>query len=215
MNFTFSIVRFSICLFILFFNMAYCATMEKNFPIAITQEIPIENISGYIDYPEKVKQLISKALLLSEKNLTYLYGSSDPKNGGMDCSGTIYYLLSCVTNLEIPRQANELYLWIEKKGELHYVTSNDFNSVEFNALKPGDLLFWSGTYETHRTPNITHVMLYLGKNKSNEPIMFGSSDGRTYENKKMRGVSVFDFKLPNEKDKARFVAYGCIPSFTC
>jgi len=197
---------------VLFFplNSAYCAIAENKSLPAITQPIPITELIGYADYPSNIKQLISKAFLLSEKNLTYLYGSSDPKNGGMDCSGTIYYLLRTMTHFNIPRDANGMYNWVKRDGKIHDVTHHDFN-----ALKPGDLLFWSGTYRSHPARSITHVMLYLGKNKNHEPLMFGSSDGRTYRGVKMWGVSVFDFKLPSEKDKARFVAYGCIPSLTC
>jgi hypothetical protein len=58
-------------------------------------------------------------------------------------------------------------------------------------------------------------MLYLGKNKKGEPLMFGASNGRTYEGKKMNGVGVFDFKLPKEGAPQKFVGYSCIPSLTC
>lgn len=207
-------IFYGVCIF-LFLNVTCCAAAENKPLPAITQSISTAELIGYADYPSHVKQLISEAFLLSEKNLTYLYGSSDPKNGGMDCSGTIYYLLKNGIHSNAPRDANGMYHWVKSDGKIYYVTHNDFHSDAFNELKPGDLLFWSGTYETHAVHAITHVMLYLGKNKNHEPLMFGSSDGRTYRGVKMRGVSVFDFKLPKEKDKARFVAYGCIPSFTC
>jgi hypothetical protein len=58
-------------------------------------------------------------------------------------------------------------------------------------------------------------MLYLGKNKKGERLMFGASDGRTYQGKKMWGVSVFDFNLPDGKGPQRFVGYGCVPGLTC
>jgi hypothetical protein len=45
--------------------------------------------------------------------------------------------------------------------------------------------------------------------------MFGSSNGRTYQGKKMWGVSVFDFQLPDPKEKHKFIGYGCIPKLTC
>ena len=48
--------------------------------------------------------------------------------------------------------------------------------------KPGDLLFWTGTYSVERDPPVTHTMIYLGEEKkSGKPIMVGASDGRTYE----------------------------------
>ncbi len=45
--------------------------------------------------------------------------------------------------------------------------------------------------------------------------MIGASDGRSYNGKKVYGVSVFDFKLPNEFSKAKFLGYSCIPDINC
>jgi len=182
---------------------------------AVTEPIPISDFPQFSNYSQQVQDLIIKAKNLSEMHLTYLYGSSDPKNLGMDCSGTIYYLLSETSLENVPRSSDEMYAWVEKNGKLYKVKSNDFNSPEFSNLQPGDLLFWTGTYVIKRTLPITHVMLYLGKNKRGEPLMFGASDGRTYQGKKMWGVSVFDFKLPDNKGSGRFVGYGCIPYLTC
>jgi cell wall-associated NlpC family hydrolase len=159
--------------------------------------------------------MIAKAHSLTQRNLTYHYNSADPKNGGMDCSGTIYFLLKDMGINDVPRDSYGMYQWALTKGKFHKVHGNSFASADFSALKPGDLLFWSGTYFVKRNPPISHVMIYLGKNKQNEPLMFGASDGRTYLNKKMWGVSVFDFKLPNENSKSKFVGYSCIPSLSC
>lgn len=182
---------------------------------AITKPIPVTDIVGYLDYPSSVKSLISTALTLSKENLTYMYGSADPKNHGMDCSGTIYYLLSHNGVKDIPRSADDMYQWVEKNHTLHHVHALQFDSKEFSKLKPGDLLFWSGTYKTEHAKQISHVMLYLGKNSKHEPLMFGASDGRTYQNKKMWGISVFDFKLPAKGETAKFLGYSCIPQLTC
>ncbi|MHB1221800.1 MAG: NlpC/P60 family protein, partial [Gammaproteobacteria bacterium] len=165
-------------------------------------------------YPEEVKQLIYKAEKLTKQSLTYSYGSANPINKGMDCSGTINYLLKSAGATSVPRQANEIYLWAEKMGDLHTVKNQDFNSSEMKKLKPGDLLFWKGTYAVHRTPPITHVMIYLGKDDKGQPLMFGASNGRTYRHKKMWGVSVFDFRMSNGRG-GDFVAYSCVPQLTC
>ena len=86
-------------------------------------------------------------------------------------------------------------------------------------LAPGDLLFWTGTYNIERDPPITHAMIYLGREKStNHRIMIGASDGRTYRGESRYGVSVFDFKIsaPALTNEGRlsptFVGYGHIPS---
>lgn len=180
---------------------------------AVTKPIPLNDIDGYQQYAPQVKNLIQEAYILSKQQLTYLYGSSDPKNGGMDCSGTMYFLLKKADIADPPRSSNEMFNWVEKNGHLYRVNSDDFSSPEFAKLKPGDLLFWSGTYATSQP--ITHVMIYLGKNSEGKPLMFGASDGRTYQGKKMWGVSVFDFNLPDDGTKAKFVGYSCIPDLTC
>lgn len=188
---------------------------EHNVQPAITSVVPISQLDHYQNYPIIVKNLINEAHLLTQKKLTYIYNSADPKNGGMDCSGTIYYLLKNAHIDDVPRQSSDMYTWAEQKGKLYQVTSNNLSSTEFSKLRPGDLLFWSGTYAIHRDPPITHVMIYLGKNKNNKPLMFGSSNGRTYLGKKMWGVSVFDFRLPNKNSPSKFVGYSCIPHLTC
>ena len=196
----------------LFNPLIYAQTMQHN---AITQPIPIHEITGFENYPDVVKQLIIKATSLTNLNLTYLYGSNNPKNNGMDCSGTINYLLAEAQVKDVPRDSTDIYKWVERNGKFHAVNSNQFNSSEFADLKPGDLLFWTGTYHVNRNPPISHVMLYIGKNQQGEPLMFGASDGRTYQNKQMWGVSVFDFKLPNDNSVSRFIGYSCIPGLTC
>jgi hypothetical protein len=181
---------------------------------AITHSIPIDDLPKFNSYSPTVKTLIHDANSLIQKNLTYLYGSADPANKGMDCSGTIYYLLKKSGISDIPRQSNEIYIWAEKNGKMYTIKNQEFNTEEMSHLRPGDLLFWSGTYAVKHVPDITHVMIYLGLNSENKPIMFGASDGRTYQNKKMWGVSVFDFKLSNGRS-AKFAGYSCIPHLTC
>jgi len=187
----------------------------NSLPAAITQPVSSGQLIEYSTDTPAVQTLILKAATLSKMNLTYLYGSANPKNKGMDCSGTIYYLLTQSKLDNVPRQSDQLYNWLLQNGKLHKVTKQSFYSPEFTKLKPGDLLFWSGTYNTHRESAISHVMMYLGKNKQGQRLMFGASDGRTYAGKKMWGVSVFDFYLPDQNDAARFVGYGCIPGLTC
>jgi len=177
-----------------------------------------DEISGYDSYPSKVRQILDAGLELTKQNLGYTYGSADPANGGMDCSGFIYYLLTENGFKDVPRDSSEQYVWVRKAGNFNAVLSRHEDSFELDALKPGDLLFWRGTYNIDRDPPITHTMIYLGREKrTKKRVMIGSSDGRTYDGKQRWGVSVFDFKLPpppssgDAKISPVFVGYGRIP----
>jgi cell wall-associated NlpC family hydrolase len=178
-----------------------------------------EALREFAAQPPKVQQLIRDALSLTEQNLTYKYGSSDPSAGGMDCSGFIYHVLKKAGYIDVPRQSSDQYGWLRQKNEFYAVLSRSTGSFEFKDLKPGDLLFWSGTYQVNREIPITHVMIYLGTEKlTDKPVMVGASDGRSYAGVRRSGVSVFDFKMPggepNKSDPdliAKFVGYGKIP----
>ena len=175
-------------------------------------------IEGFEKYPPKVRQILDAGLALTKENLGYTYGSADPANGGMDCSGFIYYVLKQNGFSDVPRDSTQQYVWVRKAGDFNAVLSRKEDSFEFNDLKPGDLLFWCGTYNIDRDPPITHTMIYLGREKrTNKRVMIGSSDGRTYDGKQRWGVSVFDFKMPpppksgDAKISPVFVGYGRIP----
>jgi peptidoglycan DL-endopeptidase CwlO len=177
-----------------------------------------DQIADYDSYQPKVRQILDSGLALTKQNLGYTYGSADPANGGMDCSGFIYYLLTENGFKDVPRDSSQQYVWVRKAGNFSAVLSRKEDSFELDALKPGDLLFWRGTYNIDRDPPITHTMIYLGREKrTNKRVMIGSSDGRTYDGKQRWGVSVFDFKMPpppnsgDAKISPVFVGYGRIP----
>lgn len=167
--------------------------------------------------PARKQRLIESSLALTKLNLTYSYGSADPARGGMDCSGTLYYTLRAQGFKDVPRDSPGQYVWVRKAGGFQAVNSRSADSFEFDDLKPGDLLFWSGTYAVEREIPITHVMLYLGREKkTGNRVMFGASDGRSYKGVQRWGVSVFDFKMPRAADPSRannpvFLGYGPIP----
>jgi cell wall-associated NlpC family hydrolase len=180
-----------------------------------------DQIADYDSYPPKVRQIIDTGLALTKQNLGYTYGSADPANGGMDCSGFIYYVLQQNGFPDAPRDSSQQYVWVRKAGNFNAVLSRKEDSFELDDLKPGDLLFWRGTYNIDRDPPITHTMIYLGREKrTNKRVMVGSSDGRTYDGKQRWGVSVFDFKLPpppqsgDAKISPVFVGYGRIPGLS-
>lgn len=165
-----------------------------------------------------MQKIIDLALELTTRNLGYKYGSADPANGGMDCSGFVYYVLSQSGMANVPRDAREQYIWVRKAGTFQAVLGHSDDTFELDALKPGDLLFWSGTYVVDRDPAITHSMIYLGREKgTNRRVMVGASDGRTYKGQSRFGVSVFDFKVArlgaktDDRPGPSFVGYGRIP----
>jgi peptidoglycan DL-endopeptidase CwlO len=175
-------------------------------------------IEGYEKYQPKIREILDAGLALTKQNLGYSYGSADPANGGMDCSGFIYYVLKQNGFADVPRDSSQQYVWVRKAGDFSAVVSRKEDSFELDDLKPGDLLFWRGTYNIDRDPPITHTMIYLGREKrTNKRVMVGSSDGRTYDGKQRWGVSVFDFKMPpppksgDAKISPVFVGYGRIP----
>jgi cell wall-associated NlpC family hydrolase len=154
-------------------------------------------LAKYQEQPERVKQLIDAAIALSKQGLTYKYGSDDPANGGMDCSGSVAYLLRQQGFKDVPRDSSGLYTWARKNGQFFAVVSKKAGGFEFDDLQPGDLMFWSGTYSIDRDPPITHTMVFLGEHKRRkQPVMWGASDGRPYDGLARYGVGVFDFKMP-------------------
>jgi cell wall-associated NlpC family hydrolase len=180
--------------------------------------ISASQISGYDKYPENVRKMMETALDLTTRNLDYKYGSADPTSGGMDCSGFVFYVLNQAGLHDVPRDSSQQYVWLRKAGTFKAVNSRHEDTFELDELTPGDLLFWTGTYNIERDPPITHAMIYLGREKgSNQRIMVGASDGRTYKGESRYGVSVFDFKVSRigKTDEGRltpaFIGYGHIP----
>ena len=180
---------------------------------AAVSTLSIEDIRGFDQYPKQIQSLVQSCLALTHLELGYMYGSSEPSKGGMDCSGTIYHVLHFQGLKDVPRQSDEMCQWVDKKSHLYLTpTASSFDSEEFKDLKPGDLLFWTNTTEKTRKLSVTHVMIYLGKlKKSGKRIVFGSSDGRSYMGERRSGVSVFDFSLPKPDSTKHFYGYGPTP----
>ena len=178
-----------------------------------------EQIAEFSSELQRVRRLIESALALTTQDLTYTYSSDDPANGGMDCSGFTSYVLRKNGFTEVPRDASGQYIWLRKAGTFRAVLSQKPDTFELDDLRPGDLLFWIGTYVTDHDPPVTHAMIYLGTEKGTKNrIMVGSSDGRSYHGKSRWGVSVFDFQLngsagkaENKPDRSIFVGYARPP----
>jgi len=189
-------------------------------PLALTaREASVASIAptDLVEYEtasEPVKTLIDVSLGFTKKNLGYRFGSNSPEKKSMDCSGTVQCILCELGFKDLPRSAWEFYEWAKAADNL--VTTPGVTTTEdpvFAKLKPGDLLFWTGTYETSdHDPPISHVMIFLGTLKADgKGVMFGASSGRRYRGKTIHGVSVFDWVVPEEDSDSKFVAYGPVP----
>ena len=121
-----------------------------------------------------------------------------------------------MASLKAPRDSSGLYVWVRQAHGFRAVIGRKADSFEMDELLPGDLLFWVGTYATDHDPPVSHVMIYLGTEKSGGgKIMIGSSNGRTYHAQKRNGVSVFDFHMPRTPatgdSRSTFIGYARIP----
>jgi cell wall-associated NlpC family hydrolase len=173
------------------------------------------------DYPEDVRKLIKVSLDLAKKNLHYKYASADPANGGLDCSGFIYYVLTKSGVKNVPRDAREQYVWVRKAGNFQAVLAHGDDTFELDALRPGDLLFWANNSGVSREPEIAQTMIYVGHEKAtSRRLMVGASEDSTYQGEKRSGVAVFDFKLgpaeqkEDEEATSVFVGYGRFPDLS-
>lgn len=191
-----------------------CETIPARELPAVVASIREQDLAEFDAQPDPVKKLIRQSLELTRENLAYTYGSDSPARGGMDCSGTICHLLKTQNIQDAPRMAHTTYLWLESAGNLRKLSRvHDPAHPDLQRLRPGDLLFWEGTYKVKdRNPPISHVMLYLGSLKSDgRGVLFGASSGRYFRGKRIHGVSVFDFSVPGEKSTSKLVGYGPVP----
>jgi cell wall-associated NlpC family hydrolase len=160
--------------------------------------------------------LVYQAKEVADKygHLPYKFGSSNPKSGGFDCSGAMYYVMRRC-GYKPPRTSAQQYIWIRDNAKIHKVGKKveSFDDPAFKHLRVGDLLFWSGTYTPidGRKVKISHVGIYLGKEADGRRIMACASEGRSYRGKKGDGYGIYDFRLPRKTSKSTFVGYGSLP----
>ena len=178
--------------------------------------IGTEQLKEYDTLPEDRRKLISGALAVAQDSpwLPYLFGGSDPKAGGFDCSGAMYFVLR-KAGLEPPRSSADQFLWLREKSRLTETPAGlTDGDLAMQKLRPGDLLFWGNTYAPTdgRPINITHVALFLGHEKSDgRAVMINATDGRSYRGTQANGYGVYDFRLPKKEGRAVFMGYGTPP----
>lgn len=184
------------------------------------EPLPLLETSELRDFPELSeprRNLIETAFKTGKDvaGMPYKYGGNGPADGGFDCSGAMHFILHKV-GISPPRTSSDQFLWIKEKSKLHLVAKDakDTTHESFADLKPGDLVFWSGTYEPTdgRKVAISHVAMFLGyEKKDGHPVMINATDGRSYRGKKGSGFGVYDFRVPRAGSKSRLIGYGTPP----
>jgi cell wall-associated NlpC family hydrolase len=176
--------------------------------------ISTTDLADFETLPADRKKLIEGAIAVAKESpwLPYKFGGSAPTDGGFDCSGAMYFTMG-KSGLKPPRTSADQYNWLKENNRLHEIPADvvEFTHPSLAKLQPGDLLFWSGTYAPTdgRTANITHVAMFLGKEKKgNRPVMINATDGRSYRGTQANGYGVYDFYLPKAGSKSKFVGYG-------
>ena len=179
--------------------------------------IPTTDLADFDTLPADRRKLIENALQVAKESpwLPYKYGGSSPAEGGFDCSGAMCFVMN-KAGLKPPRTSANQYEWLKENNRLHEVPADvrTLDHSSLSALRPGDLLFWSGTYAPTdgRTVDITHVAMYLGKEKKGgRHVMINATDGRSYRGRQANGYGVYDFYLPKDGGKSKFVGFGTPP----
>ncbi len=179
--------------------------------------ISTSELEDFEELEKPRQELIELALKAGKtvKGMPYLFGGNGPADGGFDCSGAIHAVLR-EADLEAPRSSSDQYLWVKENSKLHEIpaSAKDAEDTSFEALKPGDLVFWSGTYAPTdgRSTKVTHVAIYLGREeKDGRPVMINATSGRSYRGKRYSGFGVYDFIIPRLGGKSRIVGYGTPP----
>ncbi len=146
-----------------------------------------------------------RAEAISRFGLPYKFGGDHPSEGGLDCSGTMKFLLSDIGFKDIPRTSYEQFAWLKQSRTLRLSKTIPSQMGGKKGIKPGDLIFWGGTYDSGH--KVSHVMIYLGQAGNGTHYMFGA---RGKNKTGLHGSGVDVFPLESGKQKG-LVGYGSLP----
>ena len=147
--------------------MSILGGAEELFPDSEYQKYVTDTHADYdYDVPEEYLEDKTFAAMLSEAErylgFPYIWGGSYPETS-FDCSGFVWNAL-CAAGYNLERtDAQGLYSLCEE--------------VSGEELRPGDLVFFTGTYDTDST--VTHVGIYVGDNMmlhAGDPVQYTSLD---------------------------------------
>jgi LysM repeat protein len=168
----------------------------------------------------EVKRLAEKRIGYNEK----WHPPGEPARWVMDCSNTTRWLYRRVAAIELARTASSQYYELQQQNRAWLAPRNNGQTLSAAALarylRVGDLLFWEHTYKPQRTPPITHVMIYLGRDPKGRLLMAGSQTSSGLYNPEGSGPDVYYFDPQGPRGgyrtglfgmshvEGRFVAYG-------
>ena len=137
---------------------------------------------GGLEKPFTVPASKCDAIISTAKSfLGTPHSSGGLSKSGIDCSGLVYTAFNTHCSKDLPRVAQEM-------ARCGTIISN------LNDLRKGDLVFFTGTYNTSKF--ITHVGIYLGNNNfihtsSSKGVSINSLKGSSYwENKFVYGTRI-------------------------
>lgn len=137
---------------------------------------------GGLEKPFNVSASKCDAIIATAKSfLGTPHSSGGLSKSGIDCSGLVYTAFNSHCSKDLPRVAQEMARWGTIISSL-------------NNLKKGDLVFFTGTYNTSKF--ITHVGIYLGNNNfihtsTSKGVSINSIKGSSYwESKFVYGTRI-------------------------
>lgn len=158
---------------------------------------------------DEKKQLIAiiraRAEHLARFGLTYKFGGNHPKEGGMDCSATMKYLVADLGFKDMPRTSYLQYEWLKKARTIRHSKEIPASMGGRKGINPGDLIFWGGTYKSGH--KVSHVMIYLGQSGNGQHYMFGAR-GKKKKGLTGNGVDIFEL---NSGRQNSLVGFGPLP----
>lgn len=157
------------------------------------------------DMIELLGVIRDRAEHISRFRLPYVFGGDHPDEGGLDCSGAMKFLLSDLGFRDMPRTSYDQYAWLRKARTLRHSKSIPDQMGGRKGIKPGDLIFWGGTYDSGH--KVSHVMIYLGQGRDGTHYMFGA---RGKNKTGLHGSGVDVFKLESGYQKG-LIGYGSLP----
>ena len=113
------------------------------------------------------------SIIVSEKPV-YSFGAHSPRAGKYDCSSFVKESVQRANLALLPRDSRSQFELLQRTGKVWLSGDSGWEN-----LRPGDLIFFSGTYRHNHSNPISHVMIYAGENQ-----MIGAQSS---------GVGIFDF----------------------